>query len=69
MNLGRCIAASADLRVANRRALVDTGLVAEADLNLFEIVDDAEAGWNACVRRGLIAHTPPEDAPAGTSVL
>ena len=56
-------------RVIDFDALLKFGLVSDADLGLFEIVDDAEAAWTAMVKRGLVAHTPPEDAPAGASVL
>jgi uncharacterized protein (TIGR00730 family) len=47
-------------KALNFGALVDFGVIAEADLTLFDIVDDAEEAWNALVRRGLKAHTPPE---------
>ena len=40
-------------KVINFDAMVDFGLIAEDDLNLFEIVDDAEAAWAALVKRGL----------------
>jgi uncharacterized protein (TIGR00730 family) len=36
--------------------LVEQGVVAPADLELFELVDDAEAAWESLVRRGLVAH-------------
>ena len=39
--------------------LVEEGMVDPADLGLFEIVDSAEEGWRALVRRGLAAHAPP----------
>jgi uncharacterized protein (TIGR00730 family) len=42
--------------------LVENGLIAPEDLQLFEIVDSAEDAWNALVRRGLKAHSPPESA-------
>jgi uncharacterized protein (TIGR00730 family) len=42
-------------------ALVDFGMVAETDLALFDIVDDAEEAWSTLVRRGLKAHTPPAE--------
>ena len=36
------------------------GMVDEADLDLFEMVDDAEEAWAALVRRGLKpAPSPP----------
>jgi hypothetical protein len=42
----------------NLEVLVEFGTIDEADLGLFDIVDDAEEGWEACVRRGLDAHIP-----------
>ncbi len=44
--------------VVNFPALVRHGMVDEADLGLFEMVDDAEEAWAALVRRGLKAHAP-----------
>jgi uncharacterized protein (TIGR00730 family) len=43
-------------------ALVEAGVVAPRDLALFDIVDTAEEAWNALVRRGLKAHSPPQSA-------
>src|SRR3546814_8552643 len=43
--------------------LVEHGMIAEADLDLFDIVDEPEEAWDALVRRGLRAHTPPAAAP------
>ena len=50
--------------VINFEALVDLGSIEASDLELFEIVDDAEAGWQVMVRRGLVAHTPSPSVPA-----
>jgi hypothetical protein len=50
-------------QVVNFEALAEHGMIDEADLRLFEIVDDPEEGWAALVRRGLRAHTPPAQAP------
>jgi uncharacterized protein (TIGR00730 family) len=48
-------------KVMNFDTLVDYGMINEADLKLFDIVDDAEEGWATCVRRGLGAHIPISD--------
>ena len=48
-------------KVLNLDVLVDYGTINEADLKLFDIVDDAEEGWTACVQRGLDAHIPVGD--------
>jgi uncharacterized protein (TIGR00730 family) len=48
--------------VVRFEALAAHGMVAEADLNLFDIVDTATEAWNALVRRGLKAHSPPQSA-------
>ncbi|MGG5809925.1 LOG family protein [Falsiroseomonas sp. CW058] len=47
----------------NFEALARDGMIAEADLRLFEMVDTPEEGWESLVRRGLKAHTPPAEAP------
>lgn len=39
--------------VVNFDAMVEHGMTARADLDLLEIVDDAEAAWASLVRRGL----------------
>jgi uncharacterized protein (TIGR00730 family) len=44
--------------VINFEALVEQGMIAPADLSLFERVDDAEEAWAAMLRRGLVAHSP-----------
>jgi predicted Rossmann-fold nucleotide-binding protein len=43
-------------------ALLRHGMVDAADLALFEQADDAEEAWAAMVRRGLVAHTPADEA-------
>jgi uncharacterized protein (TIGR00730 family) len=48
--------------VVRFEALAAEGMVDEADLNLFDIVDTATEAWNALVRRGLKAHSPPQSA-------
>ena len=42
--------------ILNFEAMVDAGMVAAADLSLFEIVDTVEEAWAALLRRGLTAH-------------
>jgi uncharacterized protein (TIGR00730 family) len=48
--------------VVRFEALVEQGMLSVADLGLFEIADSAVDAWNALVRRGLKAHSPPESA-------
>ncbi len=43
-------------------ALLRHDMIEAADLALFDWADDAEEAWAAMVRRGLVAHTPPEEA-------
>jgi uncharacterized protein (TIGR00730 family) len=50
-------------RVINFDAMVEDGTIDAADLSLFSFVDTAEEAWTELVRRGLKAHTPPEDVP------
>jgi uncharacterized protein (TIGR00730 family) len=50
-------------RIVDFRALAEEGMIAPADLDLFEIVDEAEEGWAALVRRGLTAHAPQNPPP------
>lgn len=50
-------------RVLDFDAMVEDGMVDAADLKLFSFVDTAEEAWTELVRRGLKAHTPPEDVP------
>jgi uncharacterized protein (TIGR00730 family) len=52
-------------RVIDFAAMAEEGMVDTADLSLFEIVDNAEDGWTAMVRRGLAAHAPAERASVG----
>ncbi len=49
--------------VVNFEALAAHGMISDADLSLFEVVDEPEEGWAALIRRGLKAHTPPGEAP------
>ena len=53
-------------RVIRFDALVEAGMIAEADLALFDLVDTPEEGWESIRRRGLHAHTPHAEAPGGT---
>ncbi|MBV1691915.1 LOG family protein [Novosphingobium sp. G106] len=48
-------------QVINFDALVDTGMIARADLELFEFVDTAEEGWASLVRRGLTSAASPRE--------
>jgi uncharacterized protein (TIGR00730 family) len=43
-------------RIINFEALVEEGMISEADLRLFEFVETAEQGWASLARRGLRAH-------------
>jgi uncharacterized protein (TIGR00730 family) len=43
-------------RMVNFDALLEDGMIAPADLALFEFADTPEAAWQALVRRGLKAH-------------
>lgn len=45
-------------RVVNFEVMLDYGAIHPHDLDLFDIVDDAEEGWAALMRRGLGAHIP-----------
>jgi uncharacterized protein (TIGR00730 family) len=45
-------------RIINFDALVEFGLIEASDLELFDLVDDAEEAWSAMLKRGLKAHTP-----------
>ena len=51
-------------KVINFDAIADYGMIERADLNLFEIVDTAEAAWDAMQRRGLVAHSFQQGAGA-----
>jgi hypothetical protein len=50
-------------RLVNFDALVEDGMIDEADLLLFSFADTAEEAWDALVAHGLKAHTPPGDRP------
>ena len=41
----------------NFKAIADYGMIDDADLKLFDIVDSAEEAWDSMQRRGLVAHT------------
>ena len=41
-------------RIINFKALVEAGVIAQTDLELFEIVDDVEEAWASLTRRGLL---------------
>jgi uncharacterized protein (TIGR00730 family) len=43
-------------------ALLRHDMIGPGDLALFDQADDAEEAWAAMVRRGLVAHTPPDEA-------
>jgi uncharacterized protein (TIGR00730 family) len=49
-------------KIINFEALVEHEVIAPGDLTLFDLVDDAEEAWDVMRRRGLKAHTPPDDA-------
>jgi len=47
-------------KVVNFAALAEEGMISEADLKLFEIVDNPEEGWASLLQRGLSpAAAPP----------
>ena len=50
-------------KIINFDALVEEGAIDADDLALFSMVDTAEEAWSELVRRGLKAHTPPDEAP------
>ena len=50
-------------RIIDFDALVEEGMIDDADLNLFSFADTAEEAWEALLANGLRAHTPPEDRP------
>jgi hypothetical protein len=50
-------------RIINFDALVDEGVIDQADLALFSFVNTAEEAWAELLRRGLKAHTPEAEAP------
>ena len=43
----------------NFQALIDDGMIREADMNLFGFAETAEEAWTALVDRGLRDHAPP----------
>jgi len=45
-------------KVVNFAAMVDEGMISEADLKLFEIVDNPEEGWASLLQRGLSPAAP-----------
>lgn len=45
-------------RIINFEALVELGMIDDADVALFQVVDTAEEAWNVLIGRGLLAHTP-----------
>jgi len=44
-------------RVVDFRALAEEAMIDDADLALFDIVDEPEEAWETLVRHGLQAHT------------
>jgi uncharacterized protein (TIGR00730 family) len=52
-------------KVLNLETLVEFGMIDEADLALFDIVDDAEEGWSVLSTRGLHAHIPVSEEVFG----
>ncbi len=56
-------------RVINFDLLLEYGTIGAADLKLFDMVDTAEEGWDALMRRGLDAHIPiPDEVFGGDGV-
>jgi uncharacterized protein (TIGR00730 family) len=47
--------------IVNFDALVAHGVVSRDDLALFDFAETAEEAWASMVRRGLRAHTPPQE--------
>lgn len=45
-------------RIVNFEALVEEGMIAASDLELFDFADDYEEAWNALLSRGLCSHEP-----------
>ena len=50
-------------RIVNFDALIEEGMIAKEDLDLFGFAESAEATWDMLVERGLKAHTPAHEAP------
>jgi uncharacterized protein (TIGR00730 family) len=53
--------------VINFTALVDEGMIAPADLDLFSYADDAEGAWRELVRRGLNSGPRPPGYPSNVT--
>src|SRR5215475_4551138 len=51
-------------RVINFRTLVDEGMIAPADLDLFSYVESAEEAWQQLVKRGLKSGPRPPGYPS-----
>ena len=49
-------------RIVDFNALAEMGTIDGQDLGLFEIVDDAEEGWQALMKHGLTTQTPLREA-------
>ncbi|MGE0700323.1 MAG: LOG family protein [Hyphomicrobiaceae bacterium] len=56
-------------RIVDFDAMVEYGTIDAADLRRFDIVDNAEEGWQAMLRRGLGAHIPLSDDLLGGEQL
>jgi uncharacterized protein (TIGR00730 family) len=50
-------------RIVNFDALIEDGMIAARDMELFDFADDAEDIWAKLVARGLSPHTPASQAP------
>lgn len=48
-------------RIINFDALLEAGMIAPGDLDLFSFADDAEEAWKCLVDRGLRTEVPPDD--------
>jgi uncharacterized protein (TIGR00730 family) len=53
-------------RMINFDALLEEGMIAAGDLQLFDFADEPEAAWRTLVRHGLKAHTPAAMRPSLT---
>jgi uncharacterized protein (TIGR00730 family) len=51
-------------RVINFTTLVEEGMTAQADLDLFSYADDAEAAWHELIKRGLNTGPRPPGYPS-----
>lgn len=49
-------------RIVDFNALAEMGTIDQQDLDLFEVVDDAEEGWQALMKHGLTTQTPLREA-------